>query len=126
MCKYFRFLSILMIFTIIAALSVSVEAAKKTVAIMPIESSLDDTAKQVANIMETQLTRAIHDSNSYTIVERSRLNHAMKEIGFQMTGAVDLINPSKSARCLVLSIQLSARWLQQILPIIKIRLFLAR
>ena len=86
-----KLLSIICILTIafMAVSALSCEAAKKVVAIMPIESPYDETARKVAEIMETQLTRALHDSNNYTVVERNQLSTAMKEIGFQMSGAVD-------------------------------------
>ena len=94
MIKFFKYLAILMILSFISAFSISSgEAAKKVVAVMPIESEYDETARKVAEIMETQLTRALHDSSNYTVVERNQLSTAMKEIGFQMTGAVD---PNKS------------------------------
>ncbi len=89
MIKLFKCLAVLMIFSIVSTISISAEATKKVVAVMPIESQYDDTARQVAEIMETQLTRALHDSSNYTVVERNQLSTAMKEIGFQMSGAVD-------------------------------------
>ncbi|MBR2179618.1 MAG: hypothetical protein IJ862_04390 [Selenomonadaceae bacterium] len=86
-----KLLSIIFILTVafMAVSALSCEAAKKVVAVMPIESPYDETARKVAEIMETQLTRALHDSSNYTVVERNQLSTAMKEIGFQMTGAVD-------------------------------------
>ena len=86
-----KLLSMICILTVafIAVSALPGEAAKKVVAVMPIESPYDETARKVAEIMETQLTRALHDSGNYTVVERNQLSTAMKEIGFQMTGAVD-------------------------------------
>ena len=89
MVKFLKCLTLLMIFTVISTVSISGEAAKKVVAIMPIESPYDETARKVAEIMENQLTRVLLDSNNYTVVERNQLSTAMKEIGFQMSGAVD-------------------------------------
>ena len=89
MVKFFKCLALLMVFTIISTLSTSGEAAKKVVAVMPIESAYDETPRKVAEIMETQLTRALLDSSNYTVVERNQLSAALKEIGFQMSGAVD-------------------------------------
>ena len=86
-----KLLSIICILTIafMAVSALPCEAAKKVVAVMPIESEYDETARKVAELMENQLTRALHDSSNYTVVERNQLSAAMKEIGFQMTGAVD-------------------------------------
>ena len=64
--------------------SLSCEASKRTVAILPVDNKYD-----ISSIMMEQLTVSLHNSGSYTVVERSELGQIMKEGGFQHSGAVD-------------------------------------
>lgn len=56
---------------------------------MPLETVSDDKERKVADIMTEELTKALYESRRCTIVERENLASVLKEIGFQMTGAVD-------------------------------------
>lgn len=65
------------------------EAAKKSVAVMPLENISGYTAHRVAEIMTEQLITVLNHSGAYIVAERTQLGTAMKEIGFQSTGAVN-------------------------------------
>lgn len=69
--------------TLIFCLSISVEAAKKIVAVMPLENISGSGAKNVAEIMTEQLTVAIQNSGQYTVVERLQMGAILREQGFQ-------------------------------------------
>lgn len=58
-------------------------AAKKSVAVMPLENISGYTEQQVAEIMTEQLLVAIHESGMYTVVERTQLGTVIREQGFQ-------------------------------------------
>ena len=59
------------------------EAAKKTIAVMPLENVSGYSDQRVAEIMTEQLLVAIHSSGGYTVVERAQMNQVIKEQGFQ-------------------------------------------
>ena len=59
------------------------EAAKKTIAVMPLENVSGYSDQRVAEIMTEQLLVAIHSSGNYTVVERTQIGTVMKEQGFQ-------------------------------------------
>lgn len=58
-------------------------AAKKTVAVMPLENVSGYTEQRVAEIMTEQLIAAINGSGNYIVVERVQMGTVMKEQGFQ-------------------------------------------
>lgn len=58
-------------------------AARKSVAVMPLENISGYSAQEVAEIMTEQLIVAIHSSGAYTVVERAQLGTVIKEQGFQ-------------------------------------------
>lgn len=58
-------------------------AARKSVAVMPLENISGYIEHEVAEIMTEQLTVAIHSSGAYTVVERTQLGTVIKEQGFQ-------------------------------------------
>ena len=59
------------------------EAAKKIVAVMPLENVSGYDEEKVAEIMTEQLLVAIYSSGNYTVVERSQLGAIIREQGFQ-------------------------------------------
>ena len=59
------------------------EAAKKTVAIMPLECASNINKGSVADVMTEQLLIAVKESGIYSVVERNQLDSVMKEQGFQ-------------------------------------------
>ena len=58
-------------------------AARKSVAVMPLENISGYSAQEVAEIMTEQLTVALYSSGAYTVVERTQLGTVIKEQGFQ-------------------------------------------
>ena len=80
MKKFFcAVIALLMIF----CLSISAEAAKKIVAVMPLENISGSNAANVAENMTEQLTVAIQNSGQYTVVERLQMGAILREQGFQ-------------------------------------------
>ena len=63
------------------------EAAKKTVAIMPLECASNINKGSVADVMTEQLLIAVKESGIYSVVERNQLDSVMKEQGFQTLAA---------------------------------------
>lgn len=61
----------------------SVEAAKKAVAIMPLENISNYSAMNVPEIMAEKLTAALQNSGKYFVVERERMSEILREQGFQ-------------------------------------------
>lgn len=59
------------------------EAAKKIVAVMPLENVSGYDEQKVAEIMTEQLIVALHSSGIYTVVERAQMGAVIKEQGFQ-------------------------------------------
>lgn len=76
------------IFTAILAIAIVCSlnfcaAARKSVAVMPLENISGYSAQEIAEIMTEQLTVALHSSGAYTVVERAQLGTVIKEQGFQ-------------------------------------------
>ena len=58
-------------------------AAKKIVAVMPLENVSGFTEQPVADIITEQLIVALHSSGVYTVVERPQMSTIIREQGFQ-------------------------------------------
>ena len=80
---------VVLIAVVVTIGSLSCEASKRTVAILPVDNKSDESRSDISSIMMEQLTVSLHNSGSYTVVERSELGQIMKEGGFQHSGAVD-------------------------------------
>ena len=65
------------------------EAAQKKVAVMPFEHVSGSHERKVAEVMTDQVTVALVNSGSYTVLERTQLEKAIKEINFQNSGVVN-------------------------------------
>ena len=63
--------------------SLNCAAAKKIVAVMPLENVSGYDEEKVAEIMTEQLTAAIYSAGTYTVVERTQLGAILREQGFQ-------------------------------------------
>ena len=63
--------------------AVSVEAAKKSVAVLQLENVSGYNAANVADIMAEELTVALLNSGRYNVVERNQISNILKEQGFQ-------------------------------------------
>ncbi len=71
-----------------ACTALPVEAAKKSVAVMPLENVSGYSAGKVAEVLTEQIIAAINRSGVFIVAERTQLGKAMRELGFQSTGAV--------------------------------------
>lgn len=84
------------IFAVICALmiicSLNCAAAKKIVAVMPLENVSGCNEEKVAEIMTEQLIVAIHSAGIYTVVERTQMGAILREQGFQNIA----VDPSKA------------------------------
>ena len=80
---------------IIFVLGSSAEAAKKTVAVMPLENVSGYTQANVAQIMAEELTVAIQNSGRYSVIERSQMGTILKEQGFQSLTSSDPVEVGK-------------------------------
>lgn len=91
MCNYFmRLLLGLCVLAGCWSVAGTAEAARKTVAVMPIESiSRSIDARYAAEMMTEELTNALANSGRFEVVERSQLGSVTKEMGFGQTGLVD-------------------------------------
>ena len=74
---------ILVAVIMILSLAVSAEAAKKVVAVMPLENLSGYTEFRVAEIMAEHVAEVIHSSGNYTVSERLQMGRVLKEQGFQ-------------------------------------------
>lgn len=63
--------------------TVPVEAAKKVVAVMPLENVSGYDAKNVAEIMTEQIIVTVQNSGKYTVTERLQMDKILREQGFQ-------------------------------------------
>ena len=95
MNRIMRWERFLLIFVLALGFAVPCAAARKSVAVMPMENVSGYTEHLVAEIMTEQLIAALNQSGSYTVTERTQLGAAIREIGFQSTGAV---NPDEAVR----------------------------
>ena len=59
------------------------EAAKKVVAIQPLENVSGYTQANVAQVMTEQLINVIHNSGQYTVIETTQRGAVMKQQGFE-------------------------------------------
>ncbi|MBR4153203.1 MAG: hypothetical protein IKT98_09640 [Selenomonadaceae bacterium] len=75
------------IFAVMSALaillSLNCAAAKKSVAVMPLENVSGNNEQKVAEIMTEQLIVAIHNAGTYTVVERAQMGAILREQGLQ-------------------------------------------
>lgn len=71
------------VMVLIFGLTVSGEAAKKTVAVMPMENVSGFGDANVAEIMTEAFIVAIQNSGRYSVIERSQMGTVLKEQGFQ-------------------------------------------
>ena len=85
-----RILKLLPLFALVLSMFVTCEAAKKTVAVMPLENVSGYSEQHVAEIMTEQLIAAINGSGNYVVVERMQMGTVLKEQNFQ-----SLTNPSE-------------------------------
>lgn len=74
---------IFLLVVLILSLTVSAEAAKKVVAVMPLENVSGYSAKNVAEIMTEQIIVTVQNSGKFTVSERLQMDKILREQGFQ-------------------------------------------
>ena len=82
-----KFLILLMAAFTIFYSAVSVEAARKVVAVMPLENVYGYNTENVAEIMTEEIMVALQNSGKYSVVERTQMATILKEQGFQNIAA---------------------------------------
>ena len=94
-----KFLKLLILMLIFFNFTISAEAAKKVVAIMPMENVSGYDAANVAEIMTEQLIVTISNSGQYTAVERTQMASVLREQGFEsLTGNGDSNNENSNLK----------------------------
>ena len=78
-----KFLSAVAILIFSLSFALNVEAARKVVAVMPLENVSGYSEKNVAEIMTEQIIVALQNSGQYTVSERLQMGTVLKEQGFQ-------------------------------------------
>lgn len=82
-----KILPAIMAMMIIFYSAVSAEAAKKAVAVMPIENVSGQDAAKVAEILTEKLIVALQNSGRYSVLERDQMAAILREQGFQNIAA---------------------------------------
>ena len=78
-----KFLPLLVAIFTIFSLTLSAEAAKKIVAVMPLENVSGYDTARVAEIMTEEIMVALQSSGKYSVVERTQMATILREQGFQ-------------------------------------------
>lgn len=89
MSKLLRVVLLLLVSVFVAGYALEGEAAQKKVAVMPFQNVSGSGNRRIAEIMTDQVTVALANSGTYTVLERTQLAHVIKEINFQWSGMVD-------------------------------------
>ena len=82
-----NFLMPVLAFCLIFCMTVSAEAAKKVVAVMPFENVYGYNTENVAEIMTEEIMIALQNSGRYAVVERDQMAKILQEQGFQNIAA---------------------------------------
>lgn len=82
-----KFLILLIAAFTIFSSAVSVEAARKVVAVMPLENVYGYNTENVAEIMTEEIMVALQNSGKYSVVERAQMATILREQGFQNIAA---------------------------------------
>ena len=77
LCNVKFFATVAVLFSVLFA-NLSAEAAKKVVAIMPMENVSGYTQANVAQIMTEQLISVIHNSGQYNVIETTQRGAVMR------------------------------------------------
>lgn len=82
----------LIIAVLILFVNFQAEAAKKVVAIMPLENVSDFSKENVSEIMTEQLIDVIHNSGQYTVIETTQMAAVLRQQGFENIVAADAVD----------------------------------
>ena len=77
------FFAAVFVMCLILSTNFKAEAAKKVVAIVPLENVSGYNAANVAQVMTEQLINVIHNSGQYTVIETTQRGAVMKQQGFE-------------------------------------------
>ena len=90
MGKCLRLLLILLTFVTCLANVVTVEAAKKTVAVTGVENNIGTVAgSKAAADLDAELTTVLVQCGMYNVVERGQLQHVIRELGLHNSGMIN-------------------------------------
>ena len=90
MRKCLRLLLMLLTFITCFANVITVEAAKKTVAVTGVESNIGTYAgRKAAADLDAELTTLLVQCGMYNVVERGQLNHVIRELGLHNSGLIN-------------------------------------
>ena len=97
MYKLVKIFSVMVIALVLFIMTIPSEAAKKNVAVMHIDNNSDTVQtssesiiyKLVAENMANQLIATFHDSDSYAVIDREKVNQALNEAGIKMGGTIE-------------------------------------
>ena len=78
-----KFFGAVAVMLLMFCITFSVEAAKKVVAIMPLENVSGYNASNVAQIMTEQLINVIHNSGQYSVIETTQRGAVRRQQGFE-------------------------------------------
>ena len=78
-----KFFSAFFVMLIIFSATISADAAKKVIAVMPMENVSGYKAANVAKIMTEQLINVIFNSGQYSVIETTQRGAVMKQQGFE-------------------------------------------
>lgn len=89
MRRYVKLLMLMVLSLFVLMLSATCFAAKKVVAVTGVESSVGTSyGRKAAQDFESQLVTALVQSGRYDVVERTQLDHVIRELGLHSTGLI--------------------------------------
>lgn len=89
MSKYVKIVMLMMLSLLVLMMSTTCFAAKKVVAMTGVESSVGTgMGRKAAQDFESQLVTALVQSGRYDVVERTQLDHVIRELGLHSTGLI--------------------------------------
>ena len=89
MSKYVKIVMFMMLSLLVLMMSSTCFAAKKVVAMTGVECSMGTgMGRKAAQDFESQLVTALVQSGRYDVVERTQLDHVMRELGLHSTGLI--------------------------------------
>ena len=94
-----KFFAVLLLMSCILFTNFSAEAAKKVVAVLPLENVSGYSKENISDIMTEQLIDVIHNSGQYTVIETTQMAAVLRQQGFEnlvSSEAIDFGNKTGS------------------------------
>lgn len=89
MKKHGSFLLLALLMVCLTAFSLSCEAAKKTIAVTGVENQASSSSgHRAAAELDAAITTILVKSGLYNVVERSQLDHVLRELGMHSSGLI--------------------------------------